>query len=436
MTTVYVGMAADLIHPGHLNIIKTASELGDEVILGLLTDKAIASYKRLPYMSYEQRLIVAENLKGVSRVVPQEELDYVPNLQKYKPDYVVHGNDWREGPQKKVRERVIQTLAQWGGKLVEPEYTIGVSSTELNIRKREIGTTPTIRLNQLRRLLSAKPLIRLLEAHSGLSALVVEKASYQEEGKPKQAFDAMWLSSLTDSTSKGKPDIEFVDSTSRSHTLSDILEVTTLPIIYDGDTGSYPEHFALLVKRLERLGVSAVVIEDKIGLKRNSLYGTEVIQTQDSPENFCEKIRMGKRAAVTDDFMIFARIESLILDKDVDDAMHRARLYLEAGADGIMIHSRRKEPEDLFEFCRQYAELPNKRALIVVPTSFSHITETELMDMGVNIVIYANHLLRSAYPAMQKTAHSILAHGRASECEAACMSVKEILNIIPIEGES
>lgn len=428
-------MAADLVHPGHLNIIKIASGLGN-VILGLLTDSAIASYKRLPYMSYEDRFVVAENLKGVYKVVPQEELDYVPNLRKYKPDYVVHGDDWREGPQKSVRERVISVLAEWGGELVEPRYTPGISSTELNIRKREIGTTPGIRLAQLRRLICAKPLIRVLEAHSGLSALIVEKAQYLEENQPVKTFDAIWLSSLTDSTLKGKPDIEFVDSTSRSNTLADILEVTTIPIIYDGDTGSYPEHFALLVKRLERLGVSAVIIEDKVGLKRNSLFGTNAQQCQSDIASFCEKIKTGKNARVTHDFMIFARIESLVLEQGVDDAVHRARKYLEAGADGIMIHSSKKETAELFAFCDEYATFSEGKPLIAVPTAYSHVHEEELRRHGVNIVIYANHLLRSAYPAMKHTAETILRSGRAEEASGNCMSIKDILTVIPGNNRS
>jgi phosphoenolpyruvate phosphomutase len=427
--TVYVPMAVDLIHPGHVNILKTAGELGD-IILGLLTDKAIASYKRLPFMSYEQRRIIAENLKGVRQVVPQEEWDYVPNLRKYKPDYVVHGDDWREGPQKQVRERVIEVLREWNGQLIEPPYTKGISSTELIVRHRELGTTPGFRLAQLKRLLSAKPQIRVLEAYNGLSALIVEKSSYiSEDGKTK-TFDAIWLSSLTDSTAKGKPDIEFVDSTSRANTLSDILEVTTLPLIYDADTGSYPEHFAFLVRRLERLGVSAVIVEDKIGLKRNSLFGTEAAQRQDDIDSFCHKIKTGKSACVTRDLMIFARIESLILKQGVDNALKRAKAYLEAGADGIMIHSRDRDPAEVFAFCDAYAKLDGKKTLIAVPTTFSQVYEQDMLDRGVNVVIYANHLLRSAYPAMKKTAETILKNGRALETDEYCMPVPDVLSII------
>jgi phosphoenolpyruvate phosphomutase len=426
---VYVGMAIDLIHPGHLNIVKTARELGT-VIVGLLTEKAIASYKRLPFMSYEQRKIIAENIKGVSRVVPQDTLDYVPNLLEYKPDYVVHGDDWKVGPQKEVRQAVIRTLEEWGGKLIEPRYTQGISSTVLNVWQREIGITPDIRMKQLQRLLLAKPLIRALEAHNGLSGLLVEKTKIVVDDYFRE-FDAIWLSSLTDSTARGKPDIEYFDLPSRTNTINDILEITTKPIIFDGNTGGYEEHFSLMVRSLERLGVSAVIIEDKIGSKRNSLFGTDVEQTQDSIEAFSKKISVGKRSTVTGHFMIFARIESLILKKGLKDALQRAYAYAEAGADGIMIHSNRKDPSEIIEFCEEYTRLDCKAPLIVVPTTYCNVTEQELMDAGVRIVIYANQLLRSAYPAMQATAESILRHGRAFEASQDCMSTSEILNLIP-----
>lgn len=427
--TVYVGMSADLVHPGHLNILKRAAELG-EVTVGLLTDAAIASYKRLPYMTFEQRRVVIENIKGVARVVPQETLDYVPNLRKYKPDYVVHGDDWREGVQRNVRQAVIDTLAEWGGELVEVPYTAGISSTQLNKALKEIGTTPDLRRNKLRRLLNAKPLVRLMEAHNGLTGLIVENASVSTERGPRE-FDGMWASSLTESTAKGKPDIEAVDVTARTNTLHDILEVTTKPVMYDADTGGKLEHFQFTVRTLERLGVSAAVIEDKVGLKKNSLFGTEVPQTQDSIENFCAKIKAGKAAQVTDEFMIIARIESLILDQGMEDAVTRARAYIDAGADGILIHSRQKTPDEIFEFCRHYRGFDKRPPLIVVPSSYNQVTEDDLIEQGVNVVIYANHLLRAAYPAMMEAAKSILQHGRSLEIDSQLMSIKDILELIP-----
>ncbi len=426
---VYVAMSADLIHPGHINVIKKAGAFG-EIVVGLLTDQAIASYKRIPYMEYEQRKEVIENVKGVSRVIPQTTLDYLPNLEALKPDFVVHGDDWREGVQRETRQRVIEALAQWGGELIEVPYTQGISSTKLNAAVREIGITPEIRLKSLRRMLKVKPILRFLDLHNGLSALIIENA-HVDTPKGRREFDGMWGSSLTSSTAKGKPDIEVVDVSARMETLNEALEVTTKPIIYDGDTGGKPEHFAFTVKTLERLGVSAVIIEDKTGLKKNSLLGTDVAQTQDSIEDFCLKIQIGKSAQVTDDFMVIARIESLILNKGIEDAMARAKAYLGAGADGIMIHSRQKTPDEVFKFCRAYNELKNRRPLVVVPTSYATVTEEELIAHGVNIVIYANHLLRSAYPAMLQTAKTILENQRAAEVDAKIMPIKEILELIP-----
>ncbi len=427
--TVYVGMSADLVHPGHLNVLKTAAEYG-EVVVGLLTDKAIASYKRIPYMEYEQRKQVVESIKGVSRVVPQETLDYVPNLREYKPDYVVHGDDWKEGVQRETRHRVIDVLSEWGGKLVEVPYTKGISSTQLNKALNEIGTTPELRLKSLRRMLQVKPLVRFLDIHNALSGLIVEHACV-DTSEGRREFDGMWGSSLTDSTAKGKPDIEAVDVSARMSTLNEVLEVTTKPIIYDADTGGKTEHFQFTVRTLERLGVSAAIIEDKTGLKKNSLFGNEVAQAQDSIEGFCHKIREGKKAQATDDFMIIARIESLILEKGVDDAFERAQAYLDAGADGIMIHSRQKTPDEIFEFCARYNQLPNRKPLVAVPSSYNQVTEEELQEHGFNVVIYANQLLRSAYPAMMDTAKSILTNHRSAECDKRMLSIKEILELIP-----
>jgi phosphoenolpyruvate mutase len=426
---VYVGMSADLIHPGHLNIIKKAAALG-EVTIGLLTDQAIASYKRVPFMTFEQRQQVVENIKGVAKVVAQTTLDYVPNLEALKPDYVVHGDDWREGVQKKVRQSVIDCLAQWQGELVEISYTKGISSSQLHNAMKEIGTTPQIRLKSLKRLLAAKPLLRFLDIHNALSGLIIENVKVDTDHGPRE-FDGMWGSSLTDSTAKGKPDIEAVDVSSRMSTLNEVLEVTTKPIIYDGDTGGKTEHFVFTVKTLERLGVSAVIIEDKTGLKKNSLFGTDVEQTQDSIENFSSKIKAGKLAQATNDFMIIARIESLILGQGIDHAMERAEAFLDAGADGIMIHSREKSPDEIFEFCDRYAKLTNKKTLVAVPSSYNSVYESELIDKGVNIVIYANQLLRSAYPAMVDTASSILMNGRSAEVDDKMMPIKQILELIP-----
>jgi phosphoenolpyruvate phosphomutase len=426
---VYVGMSADLIHPGHVNLIKQACVHGD-VVIGLLTDSAIASYKRLPYMNFEQRKAVVESITGVVKVIAQETLDYRPNLMLLKPQFVVHGDDWREGIQKETRQQVIETLKLWGGQLVEVPYTTGISSTKLINAVKEIGTTPEVRLSRLKRLLGANNVVRALEAHDGLSGLIVENTSVTKNGKNLE-FDAMWLSSLTESTSRGKPDIEAVDVSTRLQTVNEICEVTTKPIIYDGDTGGKPEHLAYTVRNLERLGVSAIIIEDKEGLKRNSLYGNEVIQTQSSIENFSERIVAAKNAQITNDFMVIARVESLILEFGMEDALRRAHAYVVAGADGIMIHSRSKSPDEVLEFCKTFRLRDQVTPIIVVPTSYSAVRESELVSSGVNIVIYANHLIRASYPQMVKVASSILENQRSLEVENLIAPFSEILEIIP-----
>lgn len=423
---VYVAMSADIVHPGHVNLLDKASELGP-VTVGLLTDAAIASYKRLPLMTYEERRVVVERLRQVSEVVPQDTLDYEPNLRALRPRYVVHGDDWREGIQARVRQRVVEVLAEWGGELVEPQYTPGISSTRVHQALLEIGTTPDIRRRNLRRLLGAQSVTRVMEAHNGLTGLIVEHTTIERGGR-QIGFDGMWLSSLTDSTIKGRPDTEYVDLTSRSATLQEILEVTTKPIVYDADTGGLLDHFQLKVKTLERLGVSAAVIEDKVGPKRNSLFGTEVEQTQDIPAAFAEKIRAGKEAQTTEEFMVVARIESLILGKGIPDTIDRAETYIEAGADALLIHSRDIDTSDLYKVL---GELDGTVPLVVVPSSYSHAYEQELAEAGASLVIYANHLLRAAYPAMVTTVESILTHQRAKEAEDALLPIGRALELIP-----
>ncbi len=428
---IYIAMSADLLHPGHLNIIEEGRKLDGDIVIGLLTDAAIASYKRLPWMNWEQRKTVVENVKGVSRVIAQETLDYCPNLLKVKPDYVLHGDDWKTGVQAATRQKVVDCLAQWGGQVIDLPYTEGISSTQLNKVLKEIGTTPDIRRHRLKRLIENKDIVTISEAHNGLSGLIVENTYVMEEGK-KLEFDGIWISSLTQNTAKAKPDIGYLDTTTRMEVLNDILDVTTKPVIYDGDNGGPIEHFVFTVHTLERLGVSAVIIEDKVGLKKNSLFGTEVAQEQDTMEDFSAKIKAGKAACVTDDFMIIARIESLILEQGMDDALARAQAYLNAGADGIMIHSRKKSFDEVKEFCTKYNQLPNRKPLVVVPSSYSHVTEAELAENGINVVIYANQLLRAAYPAMVKTAQTILSNHRAQEADQTlCLGIKEVITLIP-----
>lgn len=427
---VYLGMIADIMHPGLINIINEGAKYGD-VIIGLFTDKAIATHKRLPYLTYEQRETVVRSIHGVSDVVPQDDWSYVPNLVKYKPDYIIHGDDWLEGPDKYIRDEVFKVMEGLGGKVIEIPYTKGITSSGLAEELESLGTTPQARLKSLRRLITAKPIVRIMESHCGLTGLIIEHTKV-EVGNEVREFDGMWASSLTDSTSKGKPDIEAVDLTTRLHDLNDSLEVTTKPVIYDGDTGGKTEHFVFTVRTLERLGVSAVIIEDKVGLKQNSLFGTDAVQTQDSIEGFCSKIQAGKEAQVTRDFMIIARCESLIAGKPVEDALERCHAYVAAGADGIMIHSKNKDGMDIKEFCQRFREVDNHTPIVAVPTTYGQFTEAELAEWGINIVIYANHMLRSAYPAMVKCAERILETTRCQEAsEEYCMPIKQILNLIP-----
>lgn len=427
--TVYLGMIADIMHPGLINIINEGAKYGD-VIIGLFTDKAIATHKRLPVLTYDQRKEVVENINGVSKVVPQDEWSYVSNLKKIKPDYIIHGDDWKEGANKKIRQEVFKVMEELGGEVIEIPYTQGINSSKLAKEIEGFGTTPEVRMKRLRRLIDAKPIVRILESHCGLTGLIAEKISVEVDGKIRQ-FDGMWSSSLTDSTSKGKPDIEAVDLTTRLHDLNDTLEVTTKPVIFDCDTGGKTEHFVFTVRTLERLGIGAVIIEDKIGLKQNSLFGTDAVQKQDTIEGFSEKISAGKSSQVTEDFMIIARIESLIAGKGINDALKRAFAYVKAGADGIMIHSKNNNGMDVKEFCERFRKEDKETPIVVVPTTYNQFTETELASWGVNIVIYANHMLRSAYPAMVNCAKSILENERSYEANELCMPVKEILTLIP-----
>lgn len=430
--TVYMCFSTDILHSGHIAIIKKARRLG-RLIIGLLTDEAIVSYKRYPLVPYSERLSMFENIAGVYKVVEQSSLSYKENLLKYRPDYVVHGDDWKTGFQQPIREEVVSVLESYGGRLVEFPYSKDAKFEELEKRAKAELSTPDVRRARLRKVLAMKGTVTAMEAHSGLTGLIVENTRVEENGGLRQ-FDAMWVSSLCDSTAKGKPDIELVDMTSRFRTIDDICEVTTKPIIFDGDTGGLTEHFVYTVRSLERMGVSMVIIEDKTGLKKNSLFGTEVKQTQAAIPDFCEKIRAGKRAQRTKEFMICARIESLILEQGMDDALERAFAFTDAGADAVMIHSRKKDPAEIFEFVEKFREKDSATPIVVVPTSFNTVTEEEFKERGVNIIIYANQLTRTGFPAMQNAAEIILKNHRAKECDDICMPFKDIIRLIPEEN--
>lgn len=427
--TVYMSFSTDVIHGGHIAIIQKAAQLG-ELIIGVLTDDVVASFKRFPVLKYEERVKLMEGIKGVSRVIPQKSLSYADNLRMLKPTFVVHGDNWVKGLQKPIRDEVEEVLLEFGGELIEFPYSDNEEYHRLESMQREQLSIPDIRRGRLKKLLEMKPLIRAIEVHSGITGLIAEKTTVLKDEKTYQ-FDAMWSSSLCDSTVKGKPDIELLDMSTRFRTIDEIMDVTTKPIIFDGDTGGLTEHFVYNIRTLERMGVSGIIIEDKTGLKKNSLFGTEVEQTQDSIENFSAKIRAGKAALKTQDFFLIARVESLILEKGMDDALNRAFAYVHAGANGIMIHSRKRDPAEIFAFCERFRANDRSTPLIVVPTSFNSVTEEEFAKRGVNIVIYANHLTRSGFPAMQKVAETILSNGRAKEADDMCMSIKEIITLIP-----
>lgn len=428
MPTVYTCFCTDIIHEGHLNIIRESRKYG-RVILGVMCDEAMIHFNRFPTVSLEERLENARQIEGIDEIIVQREIMYDKIFEEYKPNYVVHGDNWKTGPEKVIRENVIYNLDKWGGELIEVPYTMNEQVTKLDKIVKEKLAMPEYRRKRLHQLIEKRDIVKALEVHDGLTGLIAEKTIVGHDGQLDQ-FDAMWISSLCDSTAKGKPDIELVDMSSRIRTIDDVMEVTTKPIILDGDTGGQIEHFRYNVRTLERIGVSAVIIEDKIGLKKNSLFGNEVEQTQDTVENFSQKIKAGKDIQLTEDFMIIARIESLILEKGMEDALKRAFHYVKAGADGIMIHSRKKEPDEIFEFCEKFRRQDTKTSLVVVPTSFHSVTEEELIQKGVNIVIYANQLTRSAFPAMKKTAENILIHHRAKEADEGLMSIAEIISLI------
>lgn len=428
MKTVYACFTTDVIHEGHLNVIRTAQKYG-RVMIGVMSDEAMVKFDRFPTLLCEERQELFRKLPEVDEVVVQNSVSYKENLFKYRPDYVIHGDNWQTNAQKVIRDEVVEILAEWGGQLIEVPYTRNEEVKRIDTKMREQLAMPEFRRKRLKQLLHLRPIVKALEVHSGITALIAEKTIVEHAGELDQ-FDAMWISSLCDSTAKGKPDIELVDMSSRMRTIDDVMDVSTKPIILDGDTGGLIEHFVYNVRTLERMGVSAVIIEDKTGLKKNSLFGTEVEQTQDSIENFCRKIQAGKNVQLSDDFMIIARIESLILEQGMEDALRRAFAYTKAGADGIMIHSRRKEPDEIFTFCDEFRKQDALTPIIVVPTSYNTVSEEELAQHGISIVIYANQLTRSAFPAMQNAAIDILKNHRAKEADDRCMSISAILNLI------
>ena len=425
---VYVGLSVDIIHEGHINILKTASKYGD-VIVGLLTDEAISSYKNIPYLNYNRRKIIVQNIKYVNKVIPQTTLSYVANLNLIKPDYVVHGDDWKKGVQKQTRQDVIKTLKKWSGKLIEPKYTKNISSTLIKNRILEIGVSPQNRVSRLKRLISSKNIVRILESHNSLTGLIIENLRIKKKNKNIE-FDGMWSSSLTDSATKGLPDNSSLSFSARISSLNDIMDVTTKPVVFDADNGGQIEHLPYLIRSLERSGVSAIIMEDKIGLKKNSLFKNQTDTKQDKPNLFANKIKKICNSRQSNDFMVIARIESFILGKGLQDALKRAEIYSKAGADAILIHSKEITPKEIFSFAKKFKKSKFFIPLVSVPSTYSKVYEKDLIKNGFKLVIYANQLLRAAYPAMQNAAKTILEKSRAFEIDKKIIPIKEIINLI------
>ncbi len=425
---VYVGLSADILHEGHINILKIANSYGD-VIVGLLTDEAIASYKNIPHLDFKRRKIILQNIKFVKKVIPQETLDYVKNLNLIKPHYVVHGDDWKTGVQKKTRSRVIKTLKKWSGKLIEPKYTKNISSSLIKSKILQIGTLPQNRVSRLKRLLSSKKIVRILESHNSLTGLIIENLKVTKKNIGLE-FDGMWSSSLTDSATKGKPDNSSVDFSSRISSLNDMMDVTTKPLVFDADNGGQIEHLSFLIRSLERAGVSAIIMEDKVGLKKNSLFKDQSDTKQDKAETFAKKIKKICKSRQSNDFLVIARIESFIVGKGINDALKRAEIYSKAGADAILIHSKEKTPHEIFSFAKKFKKSKNFVPLVSVPSTYSKVYEKDLIKNGFKIVIYANQLLRAAYPAMQNAAKTILEKSRAFEIDKKIIPIKDIINLI------
>ena len=425
---VYVGLAVDIIHEGHINILKTANKYGD-VIVGLLTDKAIASYANIPYLNYETRKIIVQNIRYVKKVIPQNTLSYIPNLNLIKPHFVVHGDDWKKGVQKQTRLNVIKTLKKWSGKLIEPKYTKNISSTLIKKKFLEIGDVPQNRVNRLKRLMNSKSLVRILESHNSLTGLIIENLKIEKKNRIIE-FDGMWSSSLTDSATKGLPDNSSLSFSARITSLNDMMDVTLKPVVFDADNGGQIEHLPYLVRSLERSGVSAIIMEDKIGLKKNSLFKNQIGTKQDKTNLFAKKIKKICSTRQSNDFMVIARIESFILGKGLQDALKRAEIYSKAGADAILIHSKEKTPTEIFSFAKKFSKSKYFIPLVSVPSTYSKVYEKDLIKHGFKLVIYANQLLRAAYPSMQHTARTILKYSRAFEADKKIIPIKEIINLI------
>lgn len=291
--------------------------------------------------------------------------------------------------------------------------------------------------NSLKQLIKKRGFLRIIEVHNGLSALIAEQISVKEKSGGILSFDGFWESSLTDSASRGLPDIEIINLDSRLETINEILYITSKPLIVDCDTGGDINHFEYMVQKLEDAGVVMVIVEDKTFPKRNSLTNSNHIL--EDKDIFAEKIKRGIAVRKSNNFMIIARLEGLIAGHSMEETLGRAEAFLKAGADGIMIHSRKNEPTEILEFASLYKKLPKSlikgKILVCVPTTYNKITAKELAKSGFNLIIYANHLLRSSYRAMEKICKTILLNDRSFEAESLCVSLKNLFRAVDLKNQ-
>ena len=428
--TVYVPLAVDLLHSVHISILKKAKRYG-KVIVGLMTDKAISEYKQLPILDYNERFKILSGVKFIDEIVEQKNWDYSENIKKYKPDYFIHGDDWKKGIQKNQRKKVIKTLKRYRGKLIEISFSKNISSSEIKEKIINYVSNSNNKVSRLKQMMKAKNLVKILESHNSLTGLIIENLKIKKK-KINVEFDGMWSSSLTDSATKGLPDNSSLSFSARISSLNDMMDVTTKPLVFDADNGGQLEHLPYLVRSLERSGVSAIIMEDKVGLKKNSLFKNQSGTKQDKPEHFAKKIKIISNSRKNKDFMVIARIESFILGKGLKDALKRAEIYSKAGANAILIHSKETTPKEIFSFAREFRKSKNFIPLVSVPSTYSKTYEKDLIKNGFKLVIYANQLLRAAYPAMLNTAKDILVNSRSFDAEKSnkIIPISEIISLV------
>jgi len=402
--TVYVGMVGDMLHVGHINILKTAARLG-RVTVGVLTDRAVVGYKRLPLLAFEDRVRVVESIADVAAVVPQKTLSYVENLRALRPDYVVHGDDWRYGDQvSRARAEVIATLGEWGGELVEVAYTKGISSTAIHRSGAADALFSGTRQGRLRRLLAAKPTLRIVEAHSGLSAKIAAEVRGPDGAT---GFDAVWQSGLTDAIHRGKSDGGAVDRGRRLQAVEEILDAGPLPLIYDGRAAGRPETVFDLTRALDKAGVSALCLGDRSDPDRT---GPEM-----SPAETVAQIEAVRAACPTGAVMAISRIVVAAPGNGgsgaLDRALDRALALLEAGSDAVMFDSAADTAEPILDIAARLRRQRRDVPLFAAQSDRWGAPIHRFENAGIDAVVYETHLLRATVAPMRRAATALLAEG-------------------------